>query len=141
MDYKTEYDRKTAFDEFERCYKYAYAKIAEPKKWLVSRELEVLGRFDEVVRAELDKKRERDDDVLTIHFSVKSSDGAEKTAIRVMVYWLIEMALSECPLAKRWGWSDSESKSRGESFTETQSQLVVDWKVDLKKFYSKEVWK
>lgn len=136
---KVEYNRASAFAEFEWCYKYAYDRISEPRKWLKGREIALLKIFDEAVRSELDATRDSEADVLSMHCDMPLSDDMEKKSMRMIVYWLIEESLERCPGFSRY-YCERAERPLGVEFAESCAGLSVNWKIDLKECYSKEVW-
>jgi len=137
---KTEYNRKRAFEEFERCYRYAYSCLAEPRKWLDSRELELLGQFNGTVSAEIERKRDSLDDELSLHCDMSGICVWESKILRMAIYWLMEETLGESQKLKTWYYYENKEKPLGVIFVEKETGLTIDWTINLKEYYSKEVW-
>ena len=141
MGKEIKYNREYAIKEFSRCYRQSFEKIAEPKKWLTSEEIKLVSKFDQCVRAQIDLMKSSELNLFSIHCEIKIADEAELRGVRGAIYWIIETALSQSPKCRMWHLDENIAQLYGEKMKEYARKLVIDWNVNLKEYYSEEVWK
>ena len=141
MGKEIKYSREHAISEFSRCYEQAFEKISEQKKLLTAVEIKHMSKFDQCVRAQIDLMKTSESDLFSVHCEIRIADEAELRGVRCAVYWLIETALSWSPKCRKWYRTEEGSRLYGEKIKEYRHRFVIEWNVNLKEYYSEEVWK